>query len=125
MSRLEDAKQILEDLRNRAPDVEELALARTNGLIIVSLGKSISQDKKSERLMGAMASALFSISKRAASELLNGEFKAVNVEIDKGNIFLVFTGKIILITLTKPEPNLGLITLELEDAAAKLNNIFP
>lgn len=71
-----------------------------------------------------MASALFSISKRAAGELLKGNFQSINVEIDKGNIFLIFTGKVILITLTKPEPNLGLISLELEDAAKKLNKIF-
>ncbi|MCF2138678.1 MAG: roadblock/LC7 domain-containing protein [Candidatus Lokiarchaeota archaeon] len=124
MSRLEEAKKILEELHDRAPDLEELALARTNGLIIVSLRKSINQDKKSERLLGAMASALFSISKRAAGELLKGNFQSINVEIDKGNIFLIFTGKVILITLTKPEPNLGLISLELEDAAKKLNKIF-
>lgn len=45
MSRLEEAKKILEELHDRAPDLEELALARTNGLIIVSLRKSINQDK--------------------------------------------------------------------------------
>ncbi|WP_457557264.1 roadblock/LC7 domain-containing protein [Candidatus Harpocratesius sp.] len=124
MSRLEEAKKILEELHNRAPDLEELALVRTNGLIIISLRKSINKDKKSERLIGAMASALFSISKRAAGELLKGNFQSINVEIDKGNIFLIFTGKVILITLTKPEPNLGLISLELEDAANKLNKLF-
>lgn len=124
MSRIDEAQKLLENLQDRAPDLVELAIARTNGLIILSLRKTINQDKKSERLLGAMASALFSISKRAAGELLKGTFKSINVEIDNGNIFLVFTGKLILITLTKPEPNLGLISLELEDAATKLNEIF-
>ncbi|TFH27402.1 MAG: roadblock/LC7 domain-containing protein, partial [Promethearchaeota archaeon] len=104
MSRIDEAKILLESLQDRAPDLLELAIARTNGLIILSLQKTTNQDSKSERLLGAMASALFSISKRAAEELLKGKFMSINVEIDNGNIFLIFTGKVILITLTKPEP---------------------
>ena len=124
MSRVDEARQLLQDLHARAPDFNDLAIARTNGLIILSLRKTIGDDKKSERLMGAMASALFSISKRAAGELLKGNFQSLNIEIDTGNVFLIFTGKVILICLTKKEPNLGLVSLELEDAAEKLNKIF-
>ena len=124
MSRLDDAKEILEKLHDRVPDLQDLAIARTNGLIVLSLRKTIGDDSKSERLLGGMASALFSISKRAAGELLKGEFVSMNCEITTGNIFLIFTGKVILIALTQKEPNLGLISLELEDAAQKLNAIF-
>ncbi len=123
MSKIDEAKKLLEDLQARVPDISDLAIARTNGLIIYTLQK-VASDAKSERMLGGMASALFSISKRAADELLKGNFKSLNVEIDKGTIFLIFTGKVILIALTKPEPNLGLLTLELEDAAGKLNTIF-
>ncbi|MHA1732298.1 MAG: hypothetical protein ACTSU5_10155 [Promethearchaeota archaeon] len=70
MSRLDEAKELLESLHSRVPDINDLAIARTNGLIILSLRKTISEDKRSERLLGGMASALFSISKRAAEELL-------------------------------------------------------
>lgn len=124
MSRLDEAKKLLEDLQIRVPDLNDLAIARTNGLVVMSLRKSLGDDQKLERLMGAMASALFSISKRAAEELLKGNFTSLNVEIDTGNIFLIYTGKIVLIVITKKEPNLGLISLELEDAAKKLNEIF-
>ncbi len=123
MSKIDEAKKLLEDLQARVPDISDLAIARTNGLVIYTLQK-VASDAKSERMLGGMASALFSISKRAADELLKGNFKSLNVEIDKGTIFLIFTGKVILIALTKPEPNLGLLTLELEDAAGKLNTIF-
>jgi predicted regulator of Ras-like GTPase activity (Roadblock/LC7/MglB family) len=123
MSKIDEAKKLLEDLQARVPDISDLAIARTNGLVIYTLQK-VASDAKSERMLGGMASALFSISKRAADELLKGNFKSLNVEIDKGTIFLIFTGKVILIALTKPEPNLGLLSLELEDAAAKLNAIF-
>lgn len=124
MSKISEAHQLLDTLQERAPDLIELAIVRTNGLVILSKRKANIEDKKSERLLGAMASALFSISKRAAGELLKGKFQSINVEIDTGNIFLIYTGKVILITLTKTEPNLGLISLELEDAAEKLNTIF-
>jgi predicted regulator of Ras-like GTPase activity (Roadblock/LC7/MglB family) len=123
MSKIDEAKKLLEDLQARVPDISDLAIARTNGLIIYTLQK-VASDAKSERMLGGMASALFSISKRAADELMKGNFKSLNVEIDNGTIFLIFTGKIILIALTRPEPNLGLLSLELEDAARKLNTIF-
>jgi len=123
MSKIDEAKKLLEDLQGRVPDISDLAIARTNGLVIYTLQK-VASDAKSERMLGGMASALFSISKRAADELLKGNFKNLNVEIDKGTIFLIFTGKVILIALTRPEPNLGLLSLELEDAAGKLNTIF-
>jgi predicted regulator of Ras-like GTPase activity (Roadblock/LC7/MglB family) len=55
---------------------------------------------------------------------MKGTFKSLNVEIDTGSIFLIYTGKVILIALTKQEPNLGLLSLELEDTAAKLNEVF-
>jgi len=123
MSRIDEAKELLEALQARVPDINDLAIARTNGLIIYTLRK-IASDTRSERMLGGMASALFSISKRAADELMKGNFKSLNVEIDSGTIFLIYTGKVILIALTKQEPNLGLLSLELEESAAKLNDIF-
>ena len=123
MSRIDEAKELLEALQARVPDINDLAIARTNGLIIYTLRK-IASDTRSERMLGGMASALFSISKRAADELMKGNFKSLNVEIDSGTIFLIYTGKVILIALTKQEPNLGLLSLELEETAAKLNDIF-
>jgi predicted regulator of Ras-like GTPase activity (Roadblock/LC7/MglB family) len=124
LSRTDDAKKILDKLIERVPDLSDLAIARTNGLIILALKRSLGEDTKLERLLGAMASALYSVSKRAGEELLKGEFTSLNLEINTGNIFLIFTGKVILIALTKKEPNLGLLSLEMEDAAKKLNSVF-
>jgi len=124
MSRIDDAKVLLDKLHDRLPDVTNMAICRTNGLIIYALQKSGTEDSKLDRLMGAMASALYSVSKRAGEELLKGQFQSANIEIGTGNIFLIFTGKVILVLVTKKEPNLGLISLELEDAAKKLNDIF-
>lgn len=125
MSKIDEATKLLQSLQQRVPDINELAITRTNGLIIIALKKSFSpEDAKSERLLGGMASALFSISKRAAEELLKGQFRSLNIEIDTGNIFSIYTGKVILIALTKKDPNLGLLSLEFEEAADKINKIF-
>jgi predicted regulator of Ras-like GTPase activity (Roadblock/LC7/MglB family) len=125
MSKIDEATKMLQNLQQRVPDINDIAITRTNGLMIIALRKNTSaDDNKSERLLGGMASALFSISKRAAEELLKGQFRSLNIEIDTGNIFSIYTGKIILIALTKKDPNLGLLSLEFEDAAIKLNKIF-
>ena len=125
MAKIDEARQLLDDLQSRVTDINDIAITRTNGLNILSLRKSISQgDEKSERMIGAMASALFGTSNRASQTLLNGDFQSLNIQVSKGNIFLVYTGKVILIALTKQEPNLGLLSLELEDAVNKLNEIF-
>ena len=125
VSKIDEAQKLLENLQSKISDINDLAIARTNGLIIYSVRKSISEgDAKSERLLAGMASALFSISKRAATELLKGNFRSLNIEIDTGTIYLIYTGKVILIALTKKDPNLGLLSLELEETAEKLNEIF-
>ncbi len=124
MSKIEEAKKLLNGLNSRVSDFKNLAIARTNGLVIASLGKSLGDYKTVERLIGAMGSALFSIAKQAATKLLDGTFQSLNIEIDSGNIFLIYTGKVILVALTKQEPNLGLISLEMEEAAKELNKIF-
>jgi len=125
VSKIDEARILLENLKSKVSDVNDLAITRTNGLIIYSLKNSIdAEDAKSERLLAGMASALFSISKRAATELLKGSFRSLNIEIDTGTIYMIYTGKVILIALTKKNPNLGLLSLEIEETAAKLNKIF-
>ena len=124
MSRMDEAKVLLEDLHSRVAELDDIAIARTNGLVIYSLRTSISTDDKSERMLGGMASALFSVSNRASSELMKGDFRSLNIEISTGNIFIIYTGRVILVALTKKDPNLGLLSLELEEAAEKLNTIF-
>ena len=125
VSKIDEARILLENLKSKVSDVNDLAITRTNGLIIYSLKNSIdAEDAKSERLLAGMASALFSISKRAATELLKGSFRSLNIEIDTGTIYMIYTGKVILIALTKKNPNLGLLSLEIEETAEKLNKIF-
>ncbi|MHA1371466.1 MAG: hypothetical protein ACTSRA_17335 [Promethearchaeota archaeon] len=40
MARIDEARSVLETLHERLPDLNDIAVARTNGLIILSLRKT-------------------------------------------------------------------------------------
>jgi len=71
-----------------------------------------------------MSAALLGTSKRAAEALFEGEFASLNLEMNKGNMFLISSGRVILVVITKKEPNVGLVTLEMEDVSKKIAKIF-
>ena len=120
MSKIDEIKKYLSELEGKVPDIIGSAVIRTNGLIIASSlpGES------NERMVAAMSAALLGTSKRTAEALFNGEFKSLSLEIDKGNMFLISAGRVILVALTNKEPNIGLVTLEIEDLSKKISEIF-
>jgi len=120
MNKVEDAKKVLRDLETKVPDIVGSAVIRTNGLLIVSALPS----ESNERMVAAMSAALLGTSKRTAEALFSGTFKSLSLEIDKGNMFLIGAGRVILVALTNKEPNIGLITLEMEDVSKKIGNLF-
>ncbi len=120
MSKINDVNIILQDLEGKVADIIGSAVIRTNGLLIASALPS----ESNERMIAAMSAALLGTSKRSAEALFNGIFKSLSLELDKGNMFLINAGRVILVAITKKEPNLGLITLEMEDASNKIRNIF-
>ena len=120
MSKVEEAKKVLIDLEEKV-DIVGSAVIRTNGLMIVS---ALPSESTNERMIAAMSAALLGTSKRTAEALFNGIFKSLNLEIDMGNMFLIGAGKVILVVITKKEPNIGLITLEMETACEDLIRIF-
>ena len=120
MSKVDEAQKILMDLEERVPDIKGSAIIRTNGLIITSALPS----EANERMIAAMSAALLGTSKRAAEALFQGTFTSLNLELDKGNMFLMGAGRVILVALTKKDPNIGLVTLEMEDTSKRLTDIF-
>ncbi len=80
--------------------------------------------ESNERMIAAMSAALLGTSKRSAEALFNGNFKSLSLELDKGNMFLIQAGRVILVAITKKEPNIGLITLEMEDTSKKIAELF-
>ena len=121
MSKVEDAENLLNELEGKVSDIIGTAIIRTNGLVIASALPSDSN----ERMLAAMAAALLGTSKRSAETLFQeGSFKSLNLELDKGNMFLMSAGKVILVAITNSQPNIGLVTLEMEDASNKIGKIF-
>ena len=120
MSKVDEVKKILSDLEDRVTDITGSAVIRMNGLVIASALPS----EANERMIAAMSAALLGTSKRSAEALFNGNFKSLNLELDKGNMFLIGAGRVILVAITKKEPNIGLVTLEMEDSSSKISEIF-
>lgn len=120
MSKIDDVRKILTDLEARVPDIIGSAIIRTNGLLIASALPS----ESNERMVAAMSAALLGTSKRTAEALFSGSFKSLSLEIDKGNMFLMGAGRVILVALTNKDPNIGLVTLEIEDSSKKVTEIF-
>ncbi len=120
MSKVEEVTKILKDLEEKVSDIIGSAVIRTNGLIIASA----LPNEANERMIAAMSAALLGTSKRSAEALFNGTFKSLNLELDKGNMFLIGAGRVILVAITSKEPNIGLITLEMEDTSNKIKDYF-
>jgi predicted regulator of Ras-like GTPase activity (Roadblock/LC7/MglB family) len=120
MSKIDEVKQVLSDLEAKVPDITGSAVIRTNGLMIVSSLPS----EANERMVAAMSAALLGTSRRTAEALFNGIFKSLSLEIDKGNMFLIGAGRVILVALTNKDPNIGLVTLEIEDTSKKISEFF-
>lgn len=120
MSKIDEVRQVLSDLESRVPDITGSAVIRTNGLMIASSLPS----EANERMVAAMSAALLGTSRRTAEALFNGIFKSLSLEIDKGNMFLIGAGRVILVALTNKDPNIGLVTLEIEDTSKKISDLF-
>jgi predicted regulator of Ras-like GTPase activity (Roadblock/LC7/MglB family) len=120
MSKIDTVIKILEELEDKVSDIIGTAVIRTNGLVIASALPS----ESNERMIAAMSAALLGTSKRSAEALFNANFRSLNLELDKGNMFLIEAGRVILVAISKKEPNVGLITLEMEDTSKKLKELF-
>ena len=120
MSKIDEVTKILNDLEGRVSDIIGSAVIRTNGLVIASALPG----EANERMVAAMSAALLGTSKRSAEALFSGNFVSLNLELDKGNMFLIGAGRVILVAITKNEPNIGLVTLEMEDSSKKIADIF-
>lgn len=121
MDKVETIKKLLEELEGKVSDILGSAVIRTNGLLIASA----LPPESNERMIAAMAAALIGTSKRTAESLFeNGNFLSLNLELDKGDVFLISAGRVILVAITSKEPNIGLLTLEMEDISKKISKIF-
>jgi predicted regulator of Ras-like GTPase activity (Roadblock/LC7/MglB family) len=117
---VEIVDKILADLK-KVIGVEACAVASRDGLLI----RAILQEGQSSESFAAMSATMFGAAETAATVLGKGIPCRVIVESDRGRLIAVGAGpKALLIVLVSFDTGLGLILLELGNAAIKLKELL-
>ena len=115
-----DLATAMESLR-RLVDVLAVAVARRDGLIIAHLLPIGSDPKK----VAAMCAALVGTSEVVARELQQGRFLQSIVEAEQGKVISTGAGeRALLVTIVRPDANMGLVLLSIERAAKEVEVIL-
>lgn len=123
MSKEEELKGALENLKN-VSGVVGSAVVTSDGLLIYSdLPESVNK-----RALAAMAAAIVGTGMQVTKELAIGMLNQIMVEAKEGRFISISVGNEeespILSTLISPRANLGLVMLEMEKAAKKIQRIM-
>jgi predicted regulator of Ras-like GTPase activity (Roadblock/LC7/MglB family) len=70
--------------------------------------------------VGASAASIVDTVKKSMERLSNENLKQITVEASKGKLFLTDVGIGILAVTTDPQVNVGLVRLEIKNAAEKI-----
>jgi uncharacterized protein len=107
--------QILEDL-NKTNGINGSLIVGRDGIVIAADLKSNYQDEA----VGASAASIVDTVKKSMERLSNENLKQITVEASKGKLFLTDVGIGILAVTTDPQVNVGLVRLEIKNAAEKI-----
>lgn len=116
----EQIELVLDELR-KTGDIEASAVVRRDGLMIASdLPARIES-----RTVAAMTAALVGTAETTSNELKRGSFQEVVVDSEKGKVVAIGAGKLaLLVSLMRPEGNLGFVLLSMERAAKHIETIL-
>ncbi len=116
----EQLEKILKDLKT-AGDIEASAIVSRDGLLIAA---DISQNVNAEAF-AAMTATMLGAAETATSELGKGIPDRVIVEGREGKIIATGAGpKALLVVMTNPRANLGLVLLEMGKASEKIKELL-
>ena len=107
--------KILEEL-NKTTGINGSMIVGEDGILIAADLNSQLQDEA----VGALAASIVSTVKKSMQRLSNEDVKQVTVEASKGKLFFTDVGIGILAVTTDPEVNVGLVRLEIKNAAKKI-----
>jgi predicted regulator of Ras-like GTPase activity (Roadblock/LC7/MglB family) len=118
---ISELTNLLRKLEADNSDVQGSAIVSVQGLPICSvLGKEVN-----DGIISAMSAAILSVSERAVQELARGELKRILIEGVDGLIILSQAGNnAILATLTKPDPSLGMVFLNIANVSDKIAELL-
>ena len=109
--------QILEEL-NKTSGVTGSMLVGQDGIVIAADLHTHIQDET----VGALASSIMGSVQRSLERLKQTPLKQVTVEASQGKFFLTDVEVGILVVSTEPDVNMGLVRLEIKNAASKIKN---
>ena len=107
--------QILEEL-NKTTGVTGSLLVGDDGIIIAADLDTRFHDET----VGAIAASITSTVDKSLEKLKNPHFKQVTIEAHKGKLFMADVGIGILVVTAEPTVNIGLVRLEIKNAADKI-----
>ncbi|MDH4222800.1 MAG: roadblock/LC7 domain-containing protein [candidate division Zixibacteria bacterium] len=107
--------QILEEL-NKTSGISGSMLVGNDGIIIAADLDTRFQDEA----VGAMAASIVSTVQKSLEKLKSTSFSQMTIEAELGKLFLTDVGFGILVVTTDPNVNIGLIRLEIKNAASKI-----
>ncbi len=120
MSKQEDLKQIIDNLRSAVPEVRGAIVASSDGLAIAH---SLSSGDPNR--VAAMAATALGLGKRITDTLGAGKLTETTVSGNEGQIFLYSAGnKGVLALIASSGANVGLINLEARDAAQAITELL-
>lgn len=107
--------QILEEL-NKTCGINGSMIVGKDGIVIAADSNSNYQDEA----VGASAASIVDTVKKSMERLSDENLNQITVEASKGKLFLTDVGIGILAVTTDPQVNVGLVRLEIKNAAEKI-----
>jgi predicted regulator of Ras-like GTPase activity (Roadblock/LC7/MglB family) len=107
--------QILEEL-NKTAGINGSMIVGQDGIVIAADLNTNLQDET----VGALAASIVDTVKKSMERISNENLKQITVEASKGKLFLTDVGIGILAVTTDPQVNVGLVRLEIKNAAEKI-----
>lgn len=108
-------------LESLTPELEGTAVISVEGLMIASrLPKALTDD-----LMASMSAAMLALGERIAHDLNRGELGQVYIRGERGYVLLMAVNEnAVLTALASEEAKLGLVFLDMKQAAAELRRLL-
>jgi predicted regulator of Ras-like GTPase activity (Roadblock/LC7/MglB family) len=108
-------EKILEDI-NRSPSVVGSLICGKDGLLIAHAVPS----NIDPEVVSAMASAILGTGERSVSEIGHGDLDQVMIEGSSGKTLMRDVGDGVLVVLTQPDVNLGMIRMDLQRVSKEI-----
>lgn len=121
MTREEKIKEILLKLKNSVESITGASIVTKRGLIIAK----IFDFEINSKMLGGIAASIVGPTTRISKTLFDVEsFKIDTIETEKGSVILMDLESSILVVMTKPEPNVGLILFEMEQISKDIEEVM-